>query len=305
VALRAGFVAAALLLAAPLLPVPASAAVAAAAPAPADAAARGADGLVAVPALARISDPNGYLSAADRAALDARLAGFEAQHGSQIAILLLASTQPEPIADFAHRVGDAWKIGRRGIGDGVLIVVAVQDRTARIDVARSLEGAIPDLAAQRLIRERMGPRFAAGDYAGGINAALDGLFGLIQGEALPPGPGARHAASSDDTLRGVLPFLVGFALLAALLRRALGVLGAGLGALGAVGVVGFFFSSLLLGAIAGIVVFVFALVGGPMMVLQVLSGRGGISSGGGFSGGGGFRSGGGGDFSGGGASGSW
>lgn len=280
---------------------------------PADAAARGPDGLLRVPALARISDPDAYLSPAQRAALDQRLASFEAEHGSQVAVLMLASTRPEPIEDFAHRVGDAWKIGRRGIGDGVLIVVAVQDRTARIDVARSLEGAIPDLAARRLIREQMGPHFASKDYAGGINAALDGLFGLITAEALPAGPGvaagpepvAHRGHPDDDTLRALIPFLVGFVIAAAVLRRLLGVLGAGLAALAALGVVGFFFSSLLLGAIAGIVVFVFALVGGPLMVLQVLGGRGGFSSGGGSSGGGGFRSGGGGDFSGGGASGNW
>jgi uncharacterized protein len=280
---------------------------------PPDAAARGPDGLLRVPALARISDPDAYLSAAQRAALDQRLASFEAEHGSQVAVLMVASTQPEPIADFAHRVGDAWKIGRRGIGDGVLIVVAVQDRTARIDVARSLEGAIPDLAARRLIREQMGPHFASKDYAGGINAALDGLFGLITAEGLPAGPGAaagpepvaHRGPSGDDTLRSLIPFLVGFVIAAAVLRRLLGVLGAGLAALGALGVVGFVFSSMLLGAIAGIVVFVFALVGGPLMVLQVLGGRGGFSAGGGSSGGGGFRSGGGGDFSGGGASGNW
>lgn len=266
---------------------------------------RGSDGLLRVPALTRVWDPNGYLRAADRSAIEARLADFEARQGSQIAVLLVASTAPEPIEDFAHRVGDAWKIGRRGIGDGVLVVVAVRDRTARIDVARSLEGAIPDVTAFHIVKDRMGPRFAAGDYAGGVNAALDAIFSLINGEGLPPGPGANPhgGAQGEDTIRSMLPFLVGFVIAAMLLRRLLGVLGALIAAGGAAGIVGYVFSSLLLGGLAGIIVLVIALLGGPMMMLQVLGGRGGFG-GGGF-GGGGFRSGGGGDFSGGGASGNW
>jgi uncharacterized protein len=285
-------------------PAPATAGSAAATPNDsADAAPRGADGLLVVPPLARVWDPDAYLGAADKAAIDARLADFEAQHGSQIAVLLVGSTQPEPIEDFAHRVGDSWKIGRRGIGDGVLVVVAVRDRAARIDVSLSLQGAIPDLAARRLV-QRMGPHFASGDYAGGLNTGLDGLFVLITGEGLAPGPGTRAhtAAGGEDAIRSLLPYLVGFAIAGAVLRRILGMVGALVAAAGAVGIVGFVFSSLVLGIVAGAVVLFLALFGGPLMAMQVLGGRGG----GGFSsGGGGFSSGGGGNFNGGGASGNW
>jgi len=270
-------------------------------------AARGADGLLLVPPLARVSDPGGFLAPADRAALESKLAAFEAMHGSQIAIVMVASTKPEPIEDFAHRVGDAWKIGRRGIGDGVLIVVAVQDRTARIDVARRLEGAIPDVTARRLIRDPMAPHFASKDYAGGLTATLDALFGLIAAEGLAPGTGdaargdrPHSAADGESAIRSLIPFIIAGVLLGALLRRLFGVLGTLLAAGGVVAIVAFVMSSLLLGAVAGLVVFVLTPFGGPMMMAtQVLGGRGG-----GFSLGG-FRSGGGGDFSGGGASGNW
>jgi uncharacterized protein len=287
-------------------------ALAAGAPAPTVDASRGPDGLLRVPPLARVSDPASLLSAGDRSALEAKLAAFEAKQGSQIAILLVPSTKPEPIEDFAHRVGDAWKIGRKGIGDGLLIVVAVQDRTARIDVARSLEGAIPDIVAGRIVRANMAPHFVNKDYAGGLNEALDVLFARIGGEGLAPGSGvntgpqtARDLAPGSDadaTIHSLLPFLIGGVLIGSLLRRLLGVLGAVLAAGGALALVSYLFSSLLLGGVAGVVVFVLALFGAPMMLAQVLGGR----AGGGFGGGGGgFRSGGGGDFSGGGASGNW
>lgn len=277
---------------------------------------RGADGLLLVPPLTRVYDPSGYLAAADRAALEDKLAAFEAAHGSQIAILLVASTRPEPIEDFAHRVGEAWKIGRKGIGDGVLIIVAVQDRTARIDVARRLEGAIPDVVAHRLIREKMGPRFSAKDYAGGLTDTLDAMFALITAEGLPAGAGGGPAgrggarapsADGEQLVRSLIPFVIAGLVFGAVLRRMLGVLGALLAAGGVVAIVTYLLSSLLLGCVAGLLVFVLTIFGGPMMAAtQVLGGRGGPFGPGGFGGGGGgFRSGGGGDFSGGGASGSW
>ncbi|HYB51263.1 MAG TPA: TPM domain-containing protein [Burkholderiaceae bacterium] len=278
-------------------------------------AARGADGLLLVPPLARVYDPEGYLTPADRTSLENRLAAFEAAHGSQIAIVLVASTRPEPIEDYAHRVGEAWKIGRRGIGDGVLIVVAIQDRAARIDVARRLEGAIPDVVAHRLIREKMGPRFAAKDYAGGLIAATDALFALISAEGLPPGVGTADAgrggaappgADAEQTIRSLIPFVIGGLLLGAVLRRLLGLLGTLFAAAGAAAIVGYLFSSLLLAGLAGILVFVLSAFGAPMLLAtQVLGGRGGGGFPGWGPGGGGFTSGGGGDFSGGGASGNW
>ncbi len=273
----------------------------------------GSDRLLPVPPLARVSDNSAVLSPGDRAALESKLAAFEAKQGSQIAILLVPSTKPEPIEDFAHRVGDTWKIGRKGIGDGVLVIVAIQDRTARIDVARSLEGAIPDVVASRIIAANMAPHFARKDYAGGLNEALDVLFARIGGEGLAPGPGGsdtgavRNArdgseVNADARIRALIPFIVGGLLVGALLRRLLGVLGAMLAAGGALAIVAYLFSSLLLGGVVAIVVFVLTVFGAPLMIAtQVLGGRGG-----GLGGlGGGFRSGGGGDFSGGGASGNW
>lgn len=300
----------ALALAALLLPVVAAGAAAAGADA-----SRGPDGLLRVPPLARVSDAAGVLAPRDRAALESKLAAFEARQGSQIAIVLVSSTQPEPIEDYAHRVGEAWKIGRKGIGDGVLVIVAVQDRSARIDVARSLEGAIPDVVAGRIVRS-MFPYFANKDYAGGLSQALDALFARIGSEGLAPGPGATADGAAapgrgdgsergvDRTLRSLLPFVIAGMVLGSVLRRLLGIFGALLAAGGAVALVAYLFSSLLLGAVAGVLVFVLAAFGAPVaMMTQVLGGGRGPFVGG--AGAGGFRSGGGGDFSGGGASGRW
>ncbi|MEF9943686.1 MAG: TPM domain-containing protein, partial [Burkholderiaceae bacterium] len=166
--------------------------------------------LAAVPPLARVTDRTGPLRPQEKAALEAKLAAFETAHGSQVAVLMLPSTQPEPIEDYAHRVGEAWKIGRAGVGDGLLMVVAKDDRRVRIDVARTLEGAIPDVAAKRVIREDIGPRFKNGDYAGGINAGLDRLFGLVEGEGLPAPVGvpAKTVNAGEDMVALLLPFIV-------------------------------------------------------------------------------------------------
>ncbi len=285
---------------------------------------RTAEGLVAVPPLARVTDTAGVLSAADRAALDAKLAGFETAHGSQIAIVIVPSTQPEPIEDFANRVGSAWKIGRAGVGDGLLLVVATADRRVRIDVARSLEGAIPDVLAKRVIRETIAPRFAAGDYAGGLSAGLDRLFGLIEGEQLPAPAqrSERPAAGGQAVIGNLLPYLFVGVMVAALLRRIFGVPGAVVAGGGAGLLAGLLLSSLLLGAFAAVAVFLLALLFGSGFAGAALGGRGGFGGfgrgpwggfggggfgGGGFGGGGGggWSSGGGGDFSGGGASGGW
>jgi len=278
---------------------------------------RGADGLLAVPPLARVVDLSGVLAPGDRAALDGKLAQFEAAHGSQVAIVIVPSTKPEPIEDFAHRIGDSWKIGRPGVGDGLLIVVATDDRTARIDVARRLEGAIPDATARRVIREDMAPHFAAKDYAGGLSAALDAVFGLIQGEGLPappPAPGGATAPAGDtgdDLFGALIPFVIGGIVIGSLLRRLFGFPGALVAGGGAGVVCGVMLGSLAFGAVTALAVVFIAGIFGPFMgVAQVLGGRAGSLPGGGFGGGfggggGGFRSGGGGDFSGGGASGTW
>jgi uncharacterized protein len=274
---------------------------------------------------ARLIDQAQLLDAAQRGAVEAQLADVETKLGTQMVVLIVSTTLPEDIAAYAQRVADSWKIGRRSVGDGLLLVVASQDRAVRIEVAKSLEGAIPDLAAKRVIDEAITPAFKRGDYAGGITLAMTRLSGLVQGEALPaPTPAARGGGSPTGS--GMLSnifsgnwqelgmvALVGVAFIAKMLssvfgRRLGGLLtGAGIGT-----VAWFLSSSVLIGVLVGVVGTVVALVAGVSGLLSVLgSGRGGRGTGWGGGGGGGggfgggFGSGGGGDFGGGGASGRW
>ncbi|HEX5639769.1 MAG TPA: TPM domain-containing protein [Burkholderiaceae bacterium] len=280
------------------------------------------DGRLAVPPLARVTDTAGALNATARDQLEAKLAAFEQSKGSQIAVIVVPSTQPEPISDFTNRIGDAWKIGRKGVGDGVLIVVAVKDRRVWISVARALEGAIPDVVATRITREFMGPQFARGDFAAGINAGVDAVMKQIEGEALPTPSGVpRHKVDAGEDLLGALvPLVIFGTLVGALLRRIFGMPGAVLSGAGTGAIAGFMLSSLVVGAVAGIAVLVLSGSGGgrgPLGGGRVLGGRrgapvilpggwsGGGSGGGGFGGGGGWSSGGGGDFAGGGGGSSW
>jgi uncharacterized protein len=284
---------------------------------------RDATGLVAVPPLARVTDLAGVLKPGDKERLESRLAAYETAHGSQIAIIVLPTTQPEPIADFTNRVGDAWKIGRRGVGDGVLITVAVADRRVWISVARALEGALPDAVATRISREVMAPRFRQGDFAGGLSAGLDAVFERIDGEGLPTPPGL--ASGKVDAGEDVMGLLVAIVLMGvavgATLRRIFGVPGAMLAGGGAGAVSALLLTSLLLGSLAGVAVLVLSLMaggssggrvlgsrrgGGPIFVPGGWSGgSGGWRGGGSWGGGGGWSSGGGGDFSGGGGGSSW
>lgn len=270
-----------------------------------------------VPALqARVTDLTATLSAAQVRALEGKLAAFEAAHGSQIAVLLVRSTAPEDIAAYAFRVADAWKIGRREVGDGVLLLVAKDDRKVRIEVARALEGAIPDLAARRIIDGAITPALRRGDFAGGIDAGVGGLSALIRGENLPaPEPAARGGGGAGIEDLGALLF-VGVPILGAVL---VGMLGRKPGAFATGAVTGLIVhlltASLFLAHVGGVLAVVFVLAlgiggggrggpphrgGGPVIRGGSLGGLGG-----GRLGGGGFRSGGGGSFGGGGASGSW
>ena len=156
-----------------------------------------------VPALsARAIDQTGTLNAADLQALEARLQGLEEKSGSQVVVLMVPTTAPEDIASYAFRVASDWKIGRRDVGDGLLVVVAKNDRRMRIEVARKLEGAIPDLAASRIIDQSMAPRFREGDYAGGIAAALDQIGARIADEALPA-PAQRGSNTQQNQGMGL------------------------------------------------------------------------------------------------------
>lgn len=278
--------------------------------------AAGAQGVLPVPALSgHVVDQTATLSSAQQQALESKLAGFESSHGSQVVVLLVATTQPEDIASYANRVGNAWKIGRKGVGDGLLLIVAKNDRKLRIDVAKSLEGAIPDLAAKQIIDSALTPRFKQGDYAGGIDAGVDQILALIQGEALPP-PAARDTGDgggSGDMFQwqNLLVFLFFGVMLGGRIAR--GLFGNKLGSLLTGGIVGVIVklatASVVIGVVAALVAMVFTLVSSVAR-----GGRGGGfggGSGGGWSagsssgGGGGFSSGGGGDFGGGGASGDW
>jgi uncharacterized protein len=271
---------------------------------------------------ARVIDETGTLTPDQQAALEARLAAFEAEAGPQIVVLLVPSTQPEDIADFTQRLGEAWKIGRRDVGDGVLLVVAKDDRRVRIAPAKALEGAIPDLVARQIIDRTIAPAFRAGDYAGGVDAALEQLIARIRGEALPEP--AKKPAAGDAGLQ-VEELLMFFFIAVPVIGSVMtGILGRKLGTLATSGISGgiawVLTASLLLAA--GAVLASVLLVGlfgvgsaarniaragrrrgGPPVIFGPGGDHGGWG-GGGF-GGGGFSSGGGGDFGGGGASGDW
>jgi uncharacterized protein len=274
------------------------------------------------PLSGRVVDQTGTLTAAQSSALSAKLAELEKTQGSQVVVLVVPTTQPEDIAAYAQRVGDAWKIGRRDVGDGLLIVVAKNDRKVRIEVAKTLEGAIPDLMAKRIINEQITPAFKAGDFAGGLNAAVDALAARIRGEGLPQPSSTRNSTpfGFDLGLEGWLTFLfiavpIGGAVLTSLLGRKLGSLatGAGFGGLGWLATSSIWMAGLI-GVGALVMVGVLGLGaarrglgrqgGGPIIWTGGGHGGGWGSSGGG-SDGGGFSSGGGGDFGGGGASGDW
>lgn len=269
-----------------------------------------------VPALSgRVIDQTGTLGPGDARALTDQLAAIEQARGSQIVVLMVTSTQPEDIAAYAQRVADQWKIGRRAVGDGVLIVVAKNDRRVRIEVAKALEGAIPDLAARRIIDEAITPAFKAGDFAGGLRAAIARIDARIGGENLPaPEREARRDEGFDWQDLAIFLFVgapIAGAVLTAVLGRKLGALATG----GAIGALGWWLTtSLIVAALAAVVALV--LVGVMGVGSRGGVGRGsrngpvvwgghGSSWGGGRGGGGGFSSGGGGDFGGGGASGSW
>ncbi|MBE0474497.1 TPM domain-containing protein [Rhodoferax sp.] len=272
----------------------------------------------AVPALtAHVIDTAGTLSGTQREALEARLDAFEQSSGAQVVVLLVPGTQPEDIASYANRVANSWKIGRKDIGDGLLLIVAVQDRKLRIEVAKTLEGAIPDLAAKRIIDQAITPRFKQGDYAGGIDAGVTRIMALISGEALPA-PGETHQPASDfDWMQLGIFMFVAVPVIGAVTRS---ILGNRLGAMATGGVAGIIAmgltASLLMAGLVGVVAMIFTLVqnipgkrgGWPGAGGNAGWGHGGGfggGAGGGFGGGGGFGSGGGGDFGGGGASGDW
>ena len=264
-----------------------------------------------VPALtARIMDSSGTLAAGDVASIEQQLAALEQRSGTQVVVWMLPSTAPEDIFSYANRVANVWKIGRKDVGDGLLIVVAVQDRRMRIEVAKTLEGAIPDLAAKQIIERDMTPAFKRGDYAGGLKQAIEALGQRITGEHLPA-PDQAAAQSGFNLGDNWSLLLFGVLVISQMLRR---IFGRGLGAVMAgvagAGLVYVLSASVLLALGVGVAALVWSLFSGLASTglgSDLGRGRGGWGGGGwgGGRGGGGFSSGGGGDFGGGGASGKW
>jgi uncharacterized protein len=281
----------------------------------------GAQSLQPVPPLeARVTDLTGTLTAAQQAELEQKLAAFEQRKGAQVAVLVVATTAPEAIEQYSIRVVDAWKVGREASDDGVLLLVALQDRALRIEVGYGLEGVLPDAIARRIIDETIKPLFRQRDIQGGISAGLDRIMQVVDGEPLPPPD--RQWKRPVDRIGGLIPLLFfgvlgGGAALRGLLGRPLGSLATGAAAGGIVWLISKFVGMAIGVGVIAFVVSLFMGMGNNLLRNAGRGGRGGWPGGfgglggGGFGGGlgggggfGGFRGGGGG-FGGGGASGRW
>ncbi len=262
-----------------------------------------------IPALTgHVVDQTGTLSREQQSSLEQKLVAFEARKGSQLVVLLIPTSKPEPIESFAIRVAERWKLGRKKIDDGAILIVAKNDRTVRIEVGYGLEGVLNDAMSKRIIEDGIIPRFRQEDFFGGIAAGVDQMIRVIDREPLPKP--ANTATSDPAGLTQYAPVLFILALVVGGVLRA--VLGRVPGALITGSVVAFiawlFVGGLLIAIIAGVLALFMTLLGGGLgrHALNSYSsgnGRGGFG-GGGFGGGGGF-SGGGGGFGGGGASGRW
>jgi uncharacterized protein len=268
---------------------------------------------VAVPPLSgRVVDQTATLSASDISALTQTLKDLETRKGSQVAVLIVPTTAPETIEQYSIRVAEAWKIGRKKIDDGALLVVAKNDRKLRIEVGYGLEGALTDATASRIIDEIIVPKFRSGDFAGGISAGVARIVAVIDGEKLPA-PAQRQQSNSGslnfDPLNPffIIPVMLFGGLIRSLLGRLIGSVASG----GLVALIAwYFFASLLAAVLAGVIATIFVMFSdsltssAPGRRGSGWSGGGGSFSGGSSSDSGGF-SGGGGSFGGGGASGSW
>jgi uncharacterized protein len=267
-----------------------------------------------------VTDQTNTLSENEIAQLTRKLEDLQTTKGSQLIVVIIPSTKPEPIEDYSIRLADSTQVGRgNNIDDGVILLVAKEDRRVRIEVGRGLEGAIPDIYANQIINNTIVPQFRNGDFYGGINGAVDDLIHLINGEPLPEP--AQTQSNDGPGFKGLfMLFFIMFIIIGPILRKTLGktkgaVVGSGI--------------SFLLGwLIMSIGVGIFAALGFMFFYgLSALGGGGGGRGGGGYRGGGfpmgfpgGYRggsgggfggggfggfSGGGGSFGGGGASGGW
>lgn len=262
---------------------------------------------VAIPLLkARVTDLTRTLSKSEIAQLEQKLADYEIKKGSQVAILVVPTTQPETIEQYSMRVVEAWKLGRKGVDDAVLLLVAKNDRALRIEVGYGLEGVLPDVVAKRIIDEIIVPAFREGNFAGGLQAGIEHIFKIIEGEPLPPPSIRRDTGVSSEPsiiLDNIIPIFLVFLVLGKILQAMFGrLIGATVTGTIAGSIVWLIFSSLVIAIFVAIIIFLISLFENINRGIY----RGGRSSwpGGGSFGGGGFR-GGGGSFGGGGASGRW
>jgi uncharacterized protein len=261
---------------------------------------------VPVPPLkARVTDLTGTLSAQQKGELESRIAAYESRRGSQIAVLMLPTTKPEEIEQYSMRVAEAWKIGRKGVDDGLILIVAKDDRRQRIEVGYGLEGAIPDSVSKRVIDERITPRFRDGDFYGGVRDGVDQLIRLAEGEKLPPPRATAPGGGSPIPMDWIIPVMIFVLVGSGILKAVLGRFPGSLATAAIIGAIGWF-------AFGALIAVVAALIGFVLAFANTGTGRGGgwssgsgRSWGGGSSGGSSWGGGGGGGFGGGGSSGRW
>ena len=261
---------------------------------------------IAVPPLTgHVTDQTGTLTTDQKAVLEQTLTAFEARKGSQLAVLMVASTAPEEVEAYALRVAEQWKLGRKKVDDGAILVIAKNDRALRIEVGYGLEGSLTDLTSKRIINETILPRFKGGDFYGGITAGVDQVVRVIDGEPLPA-PTARVPQGIGNVQQyAPMLFIVALAV-GGVLRAVLGKVGGSLVTGGVVAAVAWFVvGAVSMAAVAGVIAMLLTLLGGGMLGRGLGGFYGGGRGGGGLGGGGGGFSGGGGGFGGGGASGRW
>ena len=268
---------------------------------------------VPVPALiGHVTDQTATLTAEQKAALEQTLQVFEARKGSQLAVLIVATTAPETIEQYALRVAELWKLGRKKVDDGAIVVVAKDDRAVRIEVGYGLEGVLNDAVSKRIISETITSRFQQGDFNGGITAGVGKIIGVLDGEPLPASAVKRTVNAPDISQYVPIIFMLAL-VVGGVLRTAIGRFPGALVTGGAVAVVAWLIAGAVsIGLVAGVIALLFTLLGGGMGGHGIGGYRGGHGGGfgtggfrgGGLGGGGGF-SGGGGGFGGGGATGRW
>lgn len=274
-----------------------------------------------IPALhARVTDLTGTLDAQQTQTLESELAALEKRKGAQVAVLIVPTTQPEDIAQYSIRVFDQWRLGRKGVDDGVLLIVAKNDHRVRIEVARGLEGAIPDAAAARIIREYIAPKFRQGDFYGGIHDATGVITKLIDGEPLPAPLTDERRPRHHDLFGSLLPVIFLMFWLRAFFGGVPSTPRAGLVGIASAGIAWLLSRFLIFSVVIGAIGLLVGWLGGSGGSFARRGGTGGWGGwggglggggfggggfgGGSFGGGGGF-SGGGGISAGGGASGGW